>query len=198
VSNEIMVPALDIPVVKEMLYDTVKDKYRNVKGMVALYQENYFSTLSVFQRIINSGEEYIVKMLAENPDNQEFMERLHLSGETLLDIAMVPGTVEIQYPKYDSHYEYKAAGMYNTVTFENPPENPVVILRVKKVGDSLPEILFVGKKNSWNMKKWSEVLLYPDKNLFDKRVKNVLKFFGIPQEEFLSAMSSFKKGPPSD
>ncbi|MGD2249280.1 MAG: hypothetical protein PVF58_12810 [Candidatus Methanofastidiosia archaeon] len=196
--KEIMIPALDIPVVKEMLYDTVKDKYRNVKGLLALYQQNYFSTLNEFQRVINSGEEYIVTMLAENPDNKRFMERLNLAGETLLDIAVEPGTVEIQYPKYDSRYEYKAAGMYNTVAIENPSEKPVVILRIKKVGDSLPEILFVGKKNRWNMKKWSEVLLYPDKNLFDKRVKNVLKFFDISQKEFFSAVNSFKEGPPPD
>ncbi len=195
--SEIIVPALDMPVVKEMLYDTVKDRYKNIKGMLAFHQQFYFSTLSAFQRIINSKEEYIIKMVAEHPDNQKFMERLSLAGETLLDIVIEPGTVDVKYPQYDSKYEYKTAGMYNTISVENPPENPVVILRIKKAGDSLPEILFVGKRNRWNMRKWSEVFLYPKKGYFYKRVRNVLKFFNIPQKEFDSAVSSFKEGPPS-
>lgn len=195
--REIVIPALDIPVVKEMLYDTVKDKYKNIKGMLAFHQQFYFSTVKAFNQIIKSSGDSLVKMIANHPENQKFSKQLSLAGETLLDIVVNPGTVDVKYPQYNSQYEYKVAGMYNMVAIENLPENPVVILRIKKSGKSLPEIFFVGKKIQWDMMKWSEILLYPDKELFDSRVRNLLMFFDIPKKEFDSAVSSFKEGPPS-
>ena len=189
--KEIVVPSLDIPVTKEVLYDTVKDSYRNIKGILALQQQFYFSSLSIFRRVAESEEETMIRIITEYPDNEELMEKLSLAGVTVLDIVVNPGAVEVQYPKYDSHWEYRDQEMYNTVTIENPPENPVKILRIEKEDYSLPELLIVRKKDSWSMKKWSEVLLYCDRDLFEERINNLLIFFGIPREDFDYVLSSF-------
>lgn len=182
--NEIMVPALDIPVTKELLYDTVRDTYRNIKGMLALQQQFYFFSLNTFQKIAETDEDSMIKISCMNFHLAELMENLSLSGVTKLDIVVNPSTVEVRYPEYDSRWEYRDTSMYNTVCIENPPENPVRILRIEKKGSHAPELCFVRKRERWSMKNWSEVLLYADRNLFEERVNGLLQFFGIPQEDF--------------
>lgn len=189
--QEIIVPGLDLPVTKEVLYDTVKDTHRNIKGILALQQQFYFSSLNIFRRIAETDEESMIKIISMHPDQKELMEKLSLAGFTKLDIVINPGTVEVQYPHYDSRWEYRDVDMYNTVCIINPPETPVTILRIEKEGNSEAGLYFVRKKDSWSMKNWSEVLLYPDKDLFEKKIERLLTFFSIPRGDFDYAVSSF-------
>jgi hypothetical protein len=189
--KEIMVPGVDLPVTKEVLYDSVRDTYRNIKGILALQQQFYFSSLNIFRTVTTTDEESMIKMIALHPEKEELKERLSLAGVTLLDIIVSPGTVEVKYPKYDSHLEYRDVSMYNTVYIENPPEDLVKILRIIKEGGSDSELFLVRKKDSWSMKEWPEVLLYSDKDLFEERINKLLKFFGILREDFDYALSSF-------
>ena len=189
--KEIMVPGVDLPVTKEVLYDSVRDTYRNIKGILALQQQFYFSSLNIFRTVTTTDEESMIKIIVENPENKELKEKLSLAGMTLLDIIVSPSFVEVKYPKYDSRWEYRDVSMYNTVCIENPPENPVKILRIIKEGESDSELFLVRKKDSWSMKEWPEVLLYSDKDLFKERISKLLIFFDILQEDFDYALSSF-------
>lgn len=189
--QEIIVPGLDLPVTKEVLYDTVKDTHRNIKGILALQQQFYFSSLNIFRRIAETDEESMIKIIFMHPDQKELMEKLSLAGFTKLDIVINPGIVEVQYPHYDSRWEYRDVDMYNTVCIRNLPETPVTILRIEKKGNSEAGLYFVRKKDSWSMKNWSEVLLYPDKDLFEKKIGRLLTFFSIPRGDFDYAVSSF-------
>ncbi|MBU7016072.1 MAG: hypothetical protein HXS44_01080 [Theionarchaea archaeon] len=189
--KEISVPAVDLPVTKEVLHDSVRDIYRNIKGILALQQQFYFSSLNAFRRYTTTDEESMIKIIVENPENGELKEKLALAGDTLLDIAVSPSFVEVKYPKYDSHKEYRDVSMYNTVCIENSSENLVKIIRILKEGGSDSELFLVRKKDSWSMKEWPEVLLYSDKDLFEERISKLLIFFGILQEDFDYALSSF-------
>ncbi|MGC1121099.1 MAG: hypothetical protein WBA22_08390 [Candidatus Methanofastidiosia archaeon] len=190
-SMEIMIPSVRLPVTEEILYDSVKDTYRNVRGMLALRQEFYFSALNAFKSVAGSRDESILRMIADHPDlKNELMERLSLAGLTQVDIALEPGKVEVKYPKYDMRFEYRDADMYNAVYIENPVENPVKILRIDKEGKASPGLFSVGKKDSWFMKEWPEVLVYLDTKYFEKRLDALLDFFDIPKEGFERAVSS--------
>jgi hypothetical protein len=193
-SREVLVPSVRLPVAKEVLYENVRDTYRNIAGMVALHQQFYFSSLEVFQKIAETAEESIVRIVALNPEKQKNLkDKLSLFGITRLDILLNPGTVELKYPKYDALLEYRDVGMYNVVRIENPPERPITVVRIEKKGDSAPELFFVRKKDSWSMKDWSEVLLYGDIALFEKRINVLLPFFGILREDFDYAVSSLNE-----
>ncbi len=189
--KEIMVPGVDLPVTKEVLYDSVRDTYRNIKGILALQQQFYFSSLNIFRTVTATDEESMIRMIAENPENEDLKEKLSLAGDTLLDIIVSPGFVEVKYPKYDSRLEYRDVSMYNTVCIENPPENLVKIMRIVKEGGLDSELFLVRKKDSWPMKEWPEVLLYSDKDLFEERISKLLIFFDIHREDFDYALSSF-------
>ena len=189
--KEIMVPGVDLPVTKEVLYGSVRDTHRGIKGILALQQQFYFSSLSIFRTVTTTDEESMIRMIAFHPEEEELKEKLSLAGITLIDIIVNPGTVEVKYPKYDSRFEYRDVSMYNTVYVENPPENPVKILRIVKEGRSDSELYFVRKKDSWSMKEWSEILLYSNKDSFGERINGILTFFGILREDFDYALSSF-------
>jgi len=191
--EEIMVPGVRLAIVEEMLYDTVKDTHKNIKGMFALQQQFYFFTLNVFKEMAKTEEESMIKIIATHDNREELMERLNLSGVTRLEIVMNPGTVKVMYPKYDSRWEYRATDIYNTVYIENPPESPAKITRIEKEGESASELFCVRKKDSWPMREWSEVLLYPYENLFETKIDILLQFFGISREDFDYAVSSFNE-----
>ncbi|MBU6997076.1 MAG: hypothetical protein HXS41_05930 [Theionarchaea archaeon] len=188
---EVMIPSVRLPVTEEIFYDSVKDTYRNVKGMLALSQQFYFSALNAFKATAGSRDESMLRILADHSDlKNELREKLSLAGMTQIDIALEPGKVEIVYPKYDMRYEYRETGMYNTVYVENPVGNPKKILRIEKEGSTAPGIFSVGKKDSWFMKEWPEVLVYLDAKYFKKRLDALLDFFNIPGDWFEKAVSS--------
>jgi hypothetical protein len=190
-SLEIMIPSVRLPVTEEILYDSVKDTYKNVKGMLALRQELYFSALNAFKSVAGSKSESMLKIIADHPDfKNELVNKLSLAGLTRVDIVLEPGRVEVKYPKYDTRFEYRDADMYNAVYIGNPVENPVKILRIDKKGKNPSNLFSVGKKDSWFMKEWPEVLVYPDAKYFEKRLNAVLDFFDIPKDGFESAVSS--------
>ncbi len=189
--EEINVPGLRISVTKEVLYDDVRDIYTNIKGMFALQQQFYFSSLSAFHKTTGIEEESMVKIIALHPHREELVEKLSLFGLTQLDTVLEPGTVEVKYPKYNSRLEYRGVDIYNTVFIENLPENPVKILRIERHGSSISELFCVRKKDSWSMREWSEVLLYHDRNVFGKRIDSLLQFFDISKKDFEYAVSSF-------
>lgn len=186
-----MIPGLELAITKEMLYGTVKNTYRNIKGMLALQQQFYFSSLNMFREIAKTDEESMIKIISMHPDKKELVKKLSLAGVTQVDIVITPGTVEVCYPQYDSRWEYRDIDMYNTIHIENPSEHPVTIIRIEKEGDAESELLLVRKKDSWSMREWSEVLLYPEKGLFEERVDILLTFFNILQENFDYAITSF-------
>lgn len=190
-SLEIMIPSVRLPVTEEILYDNVKDTYRNVRGILALRQQLYFSALNAFKSAVGPKNESMLRMIADHLDlKNELRERLSLAGLTQVDIVLEPGKVEVKYPKYDTRFEYRDADMYNTVYIENPVENPVKILRINKEGRVSSKLFSVGKKDSWFMKEWPEVLVYLDAKYFEKRLSAVLDFFDIPEDGFESAVSS--------
>ncbi|MBU7038580.1 MAG: hypothetical protein HXS52_11670 [Theionarchaea archaeon] len=80
--------------------------------------------------------------------------------------------------------------MYNAIYLKNPAENPVRILRIEKEGSAAPGLFSVGKKDSWFMKEWQEVLVYLDLRYFQKRLDALLEFFDIPKIGFEKAVSS--------
>jgi len=182
--GEIVIPGVRLPVTEELLHDTVKDTYRNIRGMFALQQQFYFYALNAFQNIAETNEKSMIKIVVMHPNQEELMKRLSLSGVTKLDIVLNPGTVGVRYPKYDSRWEYRDADMYNMVCIENPPGTPVKILRIEKKGCSASELLCVKHRECWPMRKWSEILLYPDRDLFERRVDVLMQFFGVPKEDF--------------
>jgi hypothetical protein len=189
--QEIMIPGLELAITKEMLYGTVKNTHRNIKGMLALKQQFYFSSLNMFREVAKTDEESMIKIISMHPDKKELVKKLSLAGVTQVDIVVTPGTVEVCYPQYDSRWEYRDIDMYNTVYIENLSEHPVLIIRIEKEGDAESELLLVRKKDSWSMKEWSEVLLYPHEGLFEERVNILLTFFGILQENYDYAITSF-------
>jgi len=182
--GEIVIPGVRLPVTEELLHDTVKDTYRYIQGMFALQQQFYFYALNAFQNITKTDDGSMIRIIVTHPHQEELDKRLSLSGVTKLDIVLNPGTVEVRYPKYDARWEYRDADMYNTVCVENPPESPVKILRIEKEGSSPSELLYVKHRECWPMRKWSEVILYPDRDLFERRADVLLQFFGIPKEDF--------------
>jgi hypothetical protein len=190
-SLEIMIPSVRLPVTEEILYDSVKDTYKNVRGVLALRQELYFSALNAFKSVAGPKNESMLRIIADHPDlKNELMERLSPAGLTQVDIVLEPGRVEVKYPKYDTRFEYRDADMYNAVYIENPVENPVKILRINKEGKVSSKLFSVGKKDSWFMKEWPEVLVYLDAKYFEKRLDALLDFFDIPKDGFESAVSS--------
>lgn len=189
--QEIIVPGLDMPITKEMFYSTVKDTYRNIKGIIALHQQFYFSSLDAFKRIAKKDAESMIQIIVTHSNQEELMEKLSLAGFTLLDIVIDPGTVSVGYPEYDSRLEYRQVGMYNIVYIKSPPEAPVTIVRIEKKGPSASKLFFVRKKESWPMKEWPEVFLFPDETLFEERINALLTFFRISREDFDYAVSSF-------
>ncbi len=188
--KEIMVPDLMVDVTREILYEDVKDTHRNIKGMFALQQQFYFSSLRRFEEVTKTEEKSMLRIIAVYPEKKrELKEKLSLAGLTQLDILLNPSTVEVKYPKYDTKWEYRDTDVYNTVFIENPDENPVRILRITEESKELSELFFVKKKNSWSMREWPEILLYPDKELFEQRVDSLLDFFDIEREDFERAVS---------
>lgn len=188
-----MVPGIRLLVTEEILHDTVKDIHKNIKGMLALHQEFYYFTLNVLKGLAKTEEQSMIKIVSTYPNQKELLEKLSLSGVTRLDIILDPGTVKVQYPQYDSRLEYRGTDVYNTVYIESPPGNPAKILRIEKRGNSQSELFCVRKKNSWTMRKWSEVLLYPDDGSFVRKIDTLLQFFGISKDFFDYAVSSFSE-----
>lgn len=189
--KEIMVPDLMVDVTREILHEDVKDTHRNIKGMFALQQQFYFSSLRIFQEATKTEEKSMLRIIFVYPEKKrELKEKLSLAGLTQLDILVNPGTVEVRYPKYDTKWEYRDTDVYNTVFIENQAENPVKTLRIAEESKELPELFFVEKKNSWSMREWPEILLYPEKELFEQRLDSLLNFFDIEREDFERAVTS--------
>jgi hypothetical protein len=191
IKQEILVPGLDMPITKEMFYGTVKDMYKNIKGILALQQQFYFSSLNAFKRIAKEDAESMMQIIFTHPDWGELREKLSLAGVTMLDIIVNPNTVRVGYPAYDSRLEYRQVGMYNTVYIKSPPEAPLTIVRIEKKGPSASKLFFVRKKEIWSMKEWSEVILYSDEALFEERISKLLDLFDISQKDYDHAVSSF-------
>ncbi|MBU7015692.1 MAG: hypothetical protein HXS43_12775, partial [Theionarchaea archaeon] len=82
-SMEILIPSVRLPVTEEIFYDNVKDTYRNVKGILALKQQFYFSVLNAFKAVAGSTDESMLRILVDHSDlRNELMERLSLAGVT--------------------------------------------------------------------------------------------------------------------
>lgn len=189
--QEILLPGLDMAITKEMFYGTVKDTYKNIKGILALQQQFYFSSLDAFKRIAKKDVESMMQIIFTHLDREELKEKLSLAGVTMLDIIVAPNVVNVGYPEYDSRLEYRQVGMYNTVYIKSLPETPFPILRIEKKSSSASKLFLVRKKESWSMKEWSEVFLYSDTVLFEERISKLLDFFDISREDYDYAVSSF-------
>lgn len=193
--EEIVVPSLQVSAGREILHEDVRDVHRDMKGMVALQQQLYFSSLEAFQKLTDTKEEPLLKIIFENPGKKgELVQKLTLFGLTQVDMVVTPGTVVVRYPKYDRRWEYRNVDIYNEVFIESSLEHPAKILRIRKEGNLESELFIVKKRDSWEMGVWPEILLYPHREFFEKRVNELLDFFGVSRERFDYAVSLTEKG----